>query len=367
MRVGVFSLLIFGLIASRTWLALHYGAIARKHEGEANAAKIQALASARQAEISAHNAIQALNAEGSARREALAAKQFADVRAQAALAAARREADARDAESRARVAATRAKTEALRSAGVALRQRDAVRRLLYLADMNLAQRAWEGNDLARIRDMLAETSDFGERGFEWGYWHRLCHLEALTLSGHASAVSAVAYSPDGMRVALGSSDHTVQVLDARTGKRLLSLNGYTSTLTGGPPGIYFSPDNRRIIARAGDTTVKGWEAQTGKEIFTHSLKVGVSAISCAFSPGWQPVSCRNLNASISHRQRPTLRNTPPKYGIRPLERSCSPSKERQASSSSLRLIQREIASLRPVRPVPSARSPESGMQRTERR
>src|SRR5579884_2572818 len=43
----------------------------------------------------------------------------------------------------------------------------------------------------------------------------------LTYSGHSAAVNAVAWSPDGKEIASGSSDSTVQVWDAASGKTLL--------------------------------------------------------------------------------------------------------------------------------------------------
>jgi hypothetical protein len=37
----------------------------------------------------------------------------------------------------------------------------------YAACMNLAQQAWEGDNIPRLRMLLAETKDYPGRGFEW--------------------------------------------------------------------------------------------------------------------------------------------------------------------------------------------------------
>ena len=66
---------------------------------------------------------------------------------------------------------------------------------------------------------------------------------------HASAVKGVAYSPDGARIATGSTDKTVKVWDAVTGRELLTL-GHADAVG----SVVYSPDGDRIAA-ASDRTV----------------------------------------------------------------------------------------------------------------
>ena len=89
---------------------------------------------------------------------------------------------------------------------------DQLRSTLYAAHMNLAQHAWENNNVGRVVELLeqhrpkAEETDL--RGFEWHYLYRLCHAEIFTLQG---AGRSVVFSPNGKRLASASGDNTVKL------------------------------------------------------------------------------------------------------------------------------------------------------------
>ena len=161
-----------------------------------------------------------------------------------------------------------------------------LRSTLYAAHMNLAQHAWEAGGAERVRELLAKygpkPGETDLRGFEWNYLYRLSHAELLTIKADAHPLHAVAYSPDGKRVAaaFGHGDNaTVKVWDAQTGQELLSLQGGSHNIAGFGKRMAFSPDGKRLAA--GDKeVVKVWDAQTGQELLT--LK-GVS-LGVAFSP-----------------------------------------------------------------------------------
>src|SRR5262249_30746533 len=136
-------------------------------------------------------------------------------------------------------------------------------RIAYIANMNLIQREWEATPIhiGRVLEILEETRTFQERGFEWGYWNRLCHQEIRTLKGHKGKVISVAFSPDGKRIATGSFDRTAKIWDSETGKEIFTLKGHTGAVT----SVAFSPDGRRIATGSFDSTARVWDASTGQE------------------------------------------------------------------------------------------------------
>jgi eukaryotic-like serine/threonine-protein kinase len=110
-------------------------------------------------------------------------------------------------------------------------------------------------------------------------WDAATGKEALTLRGHDALVTAVAFSPDGKRIASGSWDRTVRVWDAATGREALTLRGHR----GAVEAVAFSPDGKRIASGSADRMVKLWDAATGREALTLRGHTG-SVIAVAFSP-----------------------------------------------------------------------------------
>jgi WD40 repeat protein len=156
---------------------------------------------------------------------------------------------------------------------------DTVEHTSYIARMNLVQRDWEARDLTDVSELLADTRNSRFRGFEWGYWRRRLHLDRLTLRGHTSGVSSVAYSPDGKRIVTGSWDGTAKMWDAVTGRDLLTLKGQTS----GVVSVAFCLDGTRIVTGGADGTVKVWNAATGQ--LTLTLEAHATwVLAVAFSP-----------------------------------------------------------------------------------
>jgi WD40 repeat protein len=98
------------------------------------------------------------------------------------------------------------------------------------------------------------------------------------LPAHDGPAVAVAFSPDGTRLATASWDSTARVVDAADGKLLHDLGGHTSYVV----GVAFSPDGRRLASGSFDETIKLWDVATGQEVFDLDAKRSVSRV--GFSP-----------------------------------------------------------------------------------
>jgi WD40 repeat protein len=68
-------------------------------------------------------------------------------------------------------------------------------------------------------------------------------------------VSAVAFAPDGKRVACGG-DEAIQILDASSGKTLLQYRGSGARIH----CLAFSPDGKQLASGLGDSTTLVWDA-----------------------------------------------------------------------------------------------------------
>jgi serine/threonine protein kinase/WD40 repeat protein len=65
----------------------------------------------------------------------------------------------------------------------------------------------------------------------------------LTFQGHTASLTSIAFSADGELVATGSDDLTVRLWEARTGRSLVIVR-----VAGTPEAVTFSPDGRRLAA-----------------------------------------------------------------------------------------------------------------------
>ena len=106
---------------------------------------------------------------------------------------------------------------------------------------------------------LAQTSGFNPKKA----------AEILEITGYDSKIADMAFSPDGKRLAVASTENGIARLwDVEQGRIATQLEGHTYGIS----GLNYSGDGKSLVTLGNDDLLKTWNVSSGKEISSFNLK-----------------------------------------------------------------------------------------------
>jgi WD40 repeat protein len=118
---------------------------------------------------------------------------------------------------------------------------------------------------------------------------------------HANWVSAVAWSPDGTRIASSGGDATIRIWNPTSGDNILTYHGQSGRLSE-VLAVAWSPDSTRIASGGNRATIQVWDAsnkQLRAKYEGHSKFAGVPYSAHVFWAAWSPDGKSIASTSIN--------------------------------------------------------------------
>jgi WD40 repeat protein len=198
-------------------------------------------------------------------------------------------------------AALDAQARAERQEGLARAAQTKAEARLHFNRLALAQHELEAFRVGQAADILGSCLT-GKDEWEWRYLHHQCHRALLHLTGAAWPIQGLAFSPDGRYVAAacgqwnGTKPGEVLVWDLRGGaeshRQPLRDDGHAGPVY----AVAFHPDGKRLASAGKGGTIRLWEwaaRSQGKPVVQELPCQGRRVPALAFSPcgKWLAAGC----------------------------------------------------------------------------
>jgi WD40 repeat protein/predicted Ser/Thr protein kinase len=148
--------------------------------------------------------------------------------------------------------------------------------------------------LSPDRTRLAVVVNIDGRPYRIGIFDTSSGQERANWAGALDQVHALAFSPDGRRLAAGGDDHVIHIWDATTGKPLPQCRGHTSKVL----SIRFRHDGSQLVTGAHDGTVRQWDARTGRPVEPPYDRHTAEVFAAVYSPDGQRVASAGADRTV---------------------------------------------------------------------
>lgn len=116
----------------------------------------------------------------------------------------------------------------------------------------------------------------------------------FTCDGHTGDITDVTVTPDNKYVVSSSKDDKIKIWDISTGELVRTIVGHTDDVN----GIDISPDGRKIVSASSEGTCKIWQLNTGGLITTFGVADSGAVNSVAWSPNGDKIVTGNALSDV---------------------------------------------------------------------
>jgi len=186
---------------------------------------------------------------------------------------------------------------------LAFKQAVANRRLLYFAQMKVAQQEWENANTDRVVEILAPYTDQKDlRGFEWQILWNLTHSEKFRLN-ESRPVVGVTLLDNGQTLAVGETirakpvggdEYYIKLYDFKAEREIVS---YAVPAGKNFDVAAFSPDTRYVAVDSPNNEVVLFDLRSGRQVNSFAGHKG-AITSITFSPDGHLLAVGDVNGNI---------------------------------------------------------------------
>jgi WD40 repeat protein/serine/threonine protein kinase len=151
-----------------------------------------------------------------------------------------------------------------------------------------------GLALSPDRTRVAVRLDMGDGSSRIDLFDTSSGQERANWVAGQGQLHALAFSPDGKRLASGGDDRVVRIWDAATGQPLSECRGHTSKVL----SLAFRQDGSRLVSAAHDGTLRQWDARTGREVEPPYDRHTAEVCAAVYSPDGQRVASAGADRTV---------------------------------------------------------------------